>query len=310
MRTLTLPGTSIAAPAVISGMMRIQDLSDEKIRSLYDAARESGVNFFDHADIYGDPTHACEARFGDALHLSPAERETIMIQTKTGIVKDGPYFDFSYEHITESVNESLAALHTGYIDILLLHRPDILVEPEEVARAFSDLEAAGKVRAFGVSNHTPGQIKLLKKFVKQPIIVNQLQLSPTHAGMIAQGASMNMPRLNQSISFDLGVLDYCRLNDVMIQAWSPFQIDLNKGTYFDNPDFPELNEAINSIANSYGVKSETIVTAWILRHPANMQVIAGTTNPDRLRAIAAGADIALTRPEWYQIYRAAGYVVP
>lgn len=310
MKTFTLPGTSLTVPSVISGMMRVQDLSDAKVRDLYETARECGIDFFDHADIYGTPIHACEARFAEALRLSPAERSEITIQTKAGIVPSGPYFDFSYDHIIESVNGSLEALNTDYIDILLLHRPDILVEPEEVARAFSELEAAGKVRNFGVSNQTPGQIELLKRFVKQPLIVNQLQFSPTHAEMMAQGAAMNMPRLNQSASYDLGILDYCRLNDVTIQAWSPFQSDLGKGTYFENPDYPELNEVLNKLANSHGVKSETIATAWILRHPANMQVIAGTMNPDRLRAIAAGADINLTRAEWYQIYRAAGYTVP
>lgn len=310
MKSFTLPGTSLTAPAVINGVMRIQDKTDAQVRAIYDTARESGINFFDHADIYGDTTHGCETRFAEALQLSASERAEITIQTKAGIVKDGPYFDFSYEHIMESVNASLAALQTDYIDILLLHRPDALVEPEEVASAFSELEAAGKVRYFGVSNQTPGQMELLKKYVKQPLIVNQLQLSPTHAEMIAQGASMNMPRLAQSASYDVGVLDYCRLNDVTIQAWSPFQSDLGKGTFLENPDYPELNAVIEKIANSYGVKSETIVSAWILRHPANMQLVAGTTSPDRLRAIAAGADIRLTRPEWYEIYRAAGYVVP
>ncbi|MGO1594932.1 MAG: aldo/keto reductase [Ancrocorticia sp.] len=310
MKTFTLPGTSLTVPAVVSGVMRIQDKSDAEVRALYDAARESGIDFFDHADIYGDPMFACEARFAEALRLSAAERAEITIQTKAGIVKEGPYFDFSYEHILESVDGSLAALKTDYIDILLLHRPDALVEPEEVARAFTDLEAAGKVRNFGVSNHTPGQIELLKKFVKQPLVANQLQLAPTHAGMIAQGAAMNMPAIDQSITRDLGILDYSRLHDMTVQAWSPFQAPSKKGMFLSNPEFPELNAVINDLAGSYGAAPEGIVAAWILRHPASMQVVAGTTNPDRLRAIAAGADITLTRPEWYAIYRAAGYIVP
>jgi predicted oxidoreductase len=233
-----------------------------------------------------------------------------VLQTKVGIVKDGPYFDFSYDHIIEAVDGSLAALRTDYLDILLLHRPDALVEPEEVARAFDDLAAAGKVRHFGVSNHTPAQIELLKRYVTQPLVANQVQLSITHAPMIAQGLAMNMVGLDQSISRDFGILDYCRLHDITIQAWSPFQAGFFTGVFLGNPDYPELNAVIDRLAAAYDVPVEAIATAWLTRHPAQLQVVLGTTSPARVTAAAKGADVVLTRPEWYELSRAAGHVIP
>jgi predicted oxidoreductase len=309
MKTFTLPHTDIAVPAVITGMMRIDDKSDAEVRALFDASLAAGIDFFDHADVYGGD-HGCERRFADALQLTPSQRSEITLQTKAGIAPSGPYFDFSYEHLIEAVEGSLEALRTDYVDILLLHRPDALVEPEEVARAFDELEAAGKVLAFGVSNHTPAQIELLKKYVSQPLVANQLQLSITHAPIIAQGVAMNMAALEQSVSRDLGVLDYCRLHDITVQAWSPFQAGFFTGVFLGNPDYPELNSVIDRLASSYDVPAEAIATAWITRHPAQMQVVLGTTTPARVTAAAKGADVALTRPEWYELYRAAGYLVP
>ncbi len=311
MKTFTLPGTDLVVPAVISGVMRIQEKSDAEVRALFEAAIAAGINFFDHADIYGDAAaHGCETRFAQALQLTPAQRAEIVLQTKAGIVKDGPYFDFSYDHIVETVNGSLAALGTDYIDILLLHRPDALAEPEEVARAFDDLATAGKVRHFGVSNHTPGQIELLKRYVSQPLVANQVQLSITHAPIIAQGVAMNMVGLEQSISRDLGVLDYCRLHDITLQAWSPFQAGFFNGVFLGNPEYLELNAVIDRLAAAYDVAPEAIATAWLTRHPAQLQVVLGTTSPARLTAAARGADVVLTRPEWYELYRAAGHLVP
>jgi predicted oxidoreductase len=309
MKTFTLPHTDIAVPAVITGMMRIDDKSDAEVRALFDASLAAGIDFFDHADVYGGD-HGCERRFADALQLTPSQRSEITLQTKAGIAPSGPYFDFSYEHLIEAVEGSLEALRTDYVDILLLHRPDALVEPEEVARAFDELEAAGKVLAFGVSNHTPAQIELLKKYVSQPLVANQLQLSITHAPIIAQGVAMNMAALEQSVSRDLGVLDYCRLHDITVQAWSPFQAGFFTGVFLGNPDYPELNSVIDRLASSYDVPAEASATAWITRHPAQMQVVLGTTTPERVTASAKGADIELTRPEWYELYRAAGYLVP
>ena len=310
MKTFVLPGTELRVPAVVTGVMRIQDKSDAEVRALYDASLDVGINFFDHADIYGSSVHGCERRFAEALQLSPSQRAEIILQSKAGIVTDGPYFDFSHDHLIEAVHGSLTALGTDYLDILLLHRPDALVEPEEVARAFDELESAGKVRAFGVSNHTPAQIELLKRYVRQPLVANQLQLSITHAPIVAQGVAMNMADLDQSISRDLGVLDYCRLHDITVQAWSPFQAGFFTGVFLGSPDYPDLNRVIDRLCGKYDVPAEAIATAWITRHPAQLQVVLGTTSPQRLGAAALGAEVPLTRPEWYELYRAAGHVVP
>ncbi|GAA2153672.1 MULTISPECIES: aldo/keto reductase [Glycomyces] len=310
MKTFTMPGTDITAPNVVLGLMRIQEKTDEEVRTLLKTATDAGITFLDHADLYGSGRHGCERRFAEAMKLTPSERERLVIQTKTGIMHPGPYFDFSYEHITESVDESLAALDTDYIDILLLHRPDALVEPEEVARAFDDLAAAGKVRAFGVSNHTAGQMDLLRKYVNQPIVANQLQLSITHAPLIAQGIAANMQGLDQSVARDDGIVDYCRLHDITIQAWSPFQAGFFTGPFIGSERYPELNAVIDRLAAKYDVPPIAIAVAWITRHPAQMQVVIGTTNPERVAASALGSDIPLTRPEWYELVRAAGYTVP
>ncbi|SDG63104.1 aldo/keto reductase [Microbacterium pygmaeum] len=309
MKTISLGGTPV--PNVVLGLMRIADKSDDEIRTLVRTARDSGIDFFDHADVYGGALHVCESRFAEALQLSASERGGITIQTKAGIVGDGPYFDFSYEHLIESVEGSLRALRTDYIDILLLHRPDALVEPAEVARAFDELEASGKVRAFGVSNHTPRQIDLLGTAVSQPLVANQLQLSITHAPIIAQGVAGNMAGLEQSLTIDGGgILDYCRIHGITVQAWSPFQSGFFTGTFLGSAEHPELNEVIDRLAEKYDVPPIAIATAWITRHPADMQVVLGTTTPERVAGAALGSDIPLTRPEWYELFRTAGYRVP
>ncbi|MBB1484195.1 aldo/keto reductase [Tessaracoccus sp. MC1865] len=311
MKTHRLGTTDLEVPAVVTGVMRIQDKTDDEIRALYTASREAGINFFDHADIYGSaPYHGCEKRFAEALQLSAAERGEIILQTKAGINKDGPFFDFSYEHLVRQIDNSLRALDTDYLDVFLLHRPDALVEPEEVARALDDAVTAGKVRHVGVSNHTPNQIELLKRYVRQPLVANQLQLSITHAPIVAQGVAANMVDVKQSVSLDLGILDYCRLHDITVQAWSPFQAAFFNGVFLGNADYPELNAVIDWLAAKYGVAPEGIATAWITRHPASIQVVLGTTTPERVTKAAAGADVELSRPEWYELFRAAGYLVP
>jgi predicted oxidoreductase len=309
MKTLSLPGVDLPASNIILGLMRIQELSDDEIRDLVAAARDSGINFFDHADIYGSSRHGCETRFGEAVTFSGSEREQVYIQSKVGI-RDG-YFDFSKEHLLSSVDESLTALNTDYLDILLLHRPDTLMEPEEVAEAFDQLESAGKVRHFGVSNQTPGQIELLKRSVTQPLLVNQVQLSITHAPLIAQGIGINMAALDQSIDRDNGLLDYSRLNGMTLQAWSPFQKGFFDGVFVgDRENLPELNDLLDTLAAKYDVTPTGIAVAWITRHPANIQVVLGTTKPERVRESAAGSEIPLTREEWYGLFRAAGHTVP
>ncbi|MEW2513608.1 aldo/keto reductase [Streptomyces sp. NPDC046870] len=309
MKMISFPQTQIRASNVVLGLMRIADLSDDDIRALYGSARDAGINAFDHADIYGPTRHACEARFGQAVKLSAAERESIVIQSKVGI-RPG-FFDFSKEHIVRSVDESLAALRTEYLDVLLLHRPDTLVEPEEVAAAFDELHSAGKVVNFGVSNHTPGQIELLKTAVRQPLVANQVQLSITHCPMIASGIAANMAGLGQSVDRDNGLLDYSRLRGMTLQAWSPFQKGFFDGVFIgDLENYAELNAALDELAAKYEVTPTGIAVAWITRHPANMQVVLGTTNPARVAESAAGSELPLTREEWYRLFRAAGHIVP
>ena len=310
MRSVTL-AEGISASNVVLGLMRIDGKSDDEVRTLVRTARDAGIDMVDHADVYGDTLHGCERRWAEAMQLTASERDAWTIQTKAGIVGDGPYFDFSYEHLVESVNGSLEALGTDRIDVLLLHRPDALVEPDEVARAFDELESAGKVRAFGISNHTPAQIELLKRSVRQPLVANQLQLSITHAPLVAQGVAANMAGLEQSVVLDGGgLLDYCRLHEITVQAWSPFQAGFFTGPFLGNEHYPELNAVIDRLAAQYDVPAIAIATAWITRHPAGMQVVLGTTTPERVQGAALGSDLPLTRAEWYELFRAAGYRVP
>jgi len=309
MKTMTLPHTSLETSNIILGLMRISSMSDDDIRTLVGAARDAGISFFDHADVYGSEPHDCERRFGQAVTLSAEDRAAVTIQSKVGI-RSG-FWDFSTEHILESVDESLTALNTDYLDILLLHRPDALVEPDEVAAAFDSLQASGKVRNFGVSNHMPMQIELLKSSVTQPLIVNQVQLSITHAPLIAAGVAANMAGLDQSLDRDNGLLDYSRLNDMVVQAWSPFQKGFFDGVFLgDRAAYGPLNEVIDSLADSYDVPAAAIAVAWITRHPAHMQVVLGTTSVAHLRDSAAGSDVPLTREEWYRLFTAAGHTLP
>lgn len=309
MKSFELSTTGLTVSSVILGLMRIKTMSDNEIRTLYAAARDAGINMIDHADIYGGERHFCEKRFGDAVTLSPSEREGLVIQTKTGIRKG--FFDFSKEHILKSVDESLAALRTDYIDVLLLHRPDTLVEPEEVAEAFRTLERAGKVKHFGVSNFTPGQIELLKTAVTEPLVANQVQLSITHANLFAQGIAANINGLEQSVSRDNDLLNYARINKVTLQAWSPFQKGWFDGVFLgDREHYGPLNDAIDEIAAKHGVTPTGIAVAWITRHPANIQVVLGTTRPERVRESAAGSDVTLSREDWYRLFTAAGHKLP
>jgi predicted oxidoreductase len=293
------------ASEISLGCMRIAELGNPAIATLIHTALDAGINFFDHADIYGGGQS--EAKFAEALGMNSSLRERMIIQTKCGIRKGS--FDFSKEHILEAVDGSLQRLKTDYVDVLLLHRPDALVEPEEVAEAFTQLQDAGKVKYFGVSNQNPMQIELLKKFVKQPLNINQLQMSITNTGMIDAGINVNMT-VNAGIDRDGSILDYCRLNDITIQPWSPFLYGFFEGVFLDNPKFPELNQKINEIAAAYGVTNSAIAIAWLLRHPAHMQPIVGTTNPKRLTDICKASDVKLTRQEWYAIYLAAGNKLP
>lgn len=306
MKQLKLGGV-LEAPQVALGCMRITGLSLTEAQKLIGTAMEQGVNFFDHADIYAGGES--ERFFAQAAGMNEDMREKMILQTKCSI-RPGVCFDFSKDYIVKSVDESLKRLHTDYVDTLLLHRPDTLMEPEEVAEAFTLLKASGKVRHFGVSNQNPYQIELLNKYCEDRMIINQLQLSITNCGMIDAGLNVNMTN-EAGLVRDGGVLEYCRLKDISIQAWSPFQYGFFEGVFLGNTEkYPELNCVIDRIAGKYGVTNSAIAVAWISRHPAKIQTIVGTTNVNRLLEICASSEVELTREEWYEIYMAAGKQLP
>ena len=294
-------------PVVAVGCMRINGMERGAASRLIGTALEHGANFFDHADIYG--AGRSEEVFADAVGMTSSVREGLILQSKCGIRPDLQTFDFSREHILASVDGILKRLRTEYLDVLLLHRPDALVDPDEVAAAFDPLEREGKVRHFGVSNQNPRQIELLKKSVRQPLVANQLQLSITNATMITAGFNVNMEN-DAAVNRDGGVLDYCRLHDITVQPWSPFQFGFFEGVFLDHPKFPELNATLAGIAERYGVNTTTVAMAWLLRHPAHMQPVTGTTNLERLGDCVRAADVHLTREEWYAILLAAGNTLP
>lgn len=306
MKEIAFGTTGKKLPAIVVGCMRLSGKSREEMERFLHTSVEQGAYFFDHADIYGGGQS--EAIFGEALKSSTSiKREELFIQSKCGI-RNG-FFDSSKEHIIEAVDGSLKRLQTDYLDALLIHRSDALVEPEEVAEAFEELYAKRKVRYFGVSNHKPMQIELLKKYVKQPLVANQLQFSIPVSNMVANGLEVNMTS-DGAPDRDGSVLDYSRLHDMTIQAWSPYQMPNWQGCFIDSDKYPELNKEMQVLAEKYGVSKTAIATAWILRHPAGMQVVTGTASEERLTEIIDACKIQLSREEWYRLYLAAGHILP
>lgn len=293
-------------PAIAVGCMRLISLDEKNAAKFVAGAAENALNFFDHADIYGKGE--CESLFSKACKAAGVKRENIYIQSKCGIVR-GKMYDFSKEHILASVDGILSRLQTDYLDVLLLHRPDALMEPDEVGEAFEILYQNGKVRNFGVSNMKPMQIELLQSGLKQKIAVNQIQFSPVHSGAIRGGFEFNM-LTDGAADRDGSILEYCRLKGITPQAWSPFQHGFIKGTYIDNPDYAELNATLKEIGSNYGISPSATVASWISRHPAGIQTVTGTTNLKRLLDIKKGLDVNLSREEWYKIYKAAGNILP
>ncbi|WP_322175485.1 aldo/keto reductase [Acutalibacter caecimuris] len=295
----------LQAPAIGVGCMRIASMEPAALSRYMHTAIECGANFFDHADIYGGG--GSETVFGQVLAQEPGLREKVILQSKCGIRKG--MYDFSKEHILQSVDGILGRLKTDRLDLLLLHRPDALMEPEEVAEAFARLEASGKVARFGVSNFNARQMELLQAGVKQKLVANQLQFGLMWTRLIDHALCTNTA-FPHSADLDGEVLDYCRLKGVTIQAWSPFQYGFFEGVFLDNEKFPELNAKLAELGEKYGASKQAMAAAWILRHPARMQVICGTTNPQRLADIATACEVQLTREDWYALYLAAGNQLP
>ena len=300
-----LGSSNLSVSRIGLGCMRMAALEPSDAARVLETALEKGINFFDHADIYGGGQS--EVRFAQAVKELGLDREKLVIQSKCGIRKG--FFDFSKEHILDSVDGILSRMDIDYLDLLALHRPDALMEAEEVAEAFRALKESGKVRHFGVSNQNRYQMELLQSYLDEPLMVNQLQLSPAHTPMIDAGFHVNM-KDDPATMRDGGILEYCQLKSVTPQAWSPFLINLQEGIFANHPAYEELNQTIQHYADDYGVAAEAIVVAWILRHPAKIQTIVGSMNPDRLTKIAQAFDVQLTREQWYHIYRSTGNVLP
>ena len=308
MRYITLGQDDKELSKIVLGMMRIKDKSVKEVEELVETALSVGINAFDLADIYG--RGHCEELLGLVLKNRPDLREKMWIQSKCGIrIEEFTYFDFSKDYIIKSVDGILQRLKIDHLDSLLLHRPDALMESDQVAEAFDLLYKQGKVRDFGVSNQNPMMMELLKKDVKQPLAVNQLQLSAAFTPGFESGFHVNMED-SQAAMRDGSIFEYCKLHDVVIQAWSVLQFGYFKGNFVGNEKFQALNQVLDRLAIKYGVTSSTIAISWILRYPAKMQAVVGTTNPKHLREVSQAANFSLTRKEWYEIYLAAGNNLP
>ena len=308
MRYITLGQDDKELSEIVLGMMRIEDKSVKEVEELVETALSVGINAFDLADIYG--RGRCEELLGLVLKNRPDLREKMWIQSKCGIrIEEFTYFDFSKDYIIKSVDGILQRLKIDNLDSLLLHRPDALMESDQVAEAFDLLYKQGKVRDFGVSNQNPMMMELLKKDVKQPLTVNQLQLSAAFTPGFESGFHVNMEDSQAAIR-DGSIFEYCKLHDVVIQAWSVLQFGYFKGNFVGNEKFQALNQVLDRLAIKYGVTSSTIAISWILRYPAKMQAVVGTTNPKHLREVSQAANFSLTRKEWYEIYLAAGNNLP
>lgn len=306
MQTKIILGKSgLTVPRMAVGCMRLLQRGEENARKLIELSLERGFNFFDHADIYGGG--GCEELFAKVYPMTPENREKIILQSKCGITPEG--FNFSKEHILSSVEGILRRLHTDYLDVLLLHRPDTLMEPEEVAEAFAILHEKGMVRHFGVSNQNPMQMRLLQKYLDQPLVADQLQFGLAHTKIIDSGLNVNMID-DPAVVRDGGVLEYCRLEEITIQPWSPFQVGYFEGVFFGKEQYAPLEKKLGEIAEKYDVTPTTIAMAWILRHPAKMMPVTGTTDLARLAQCFDAVQVDLTRAEWYALYQAAGNRLP
>ena len=303
---IPLGKSNLNVSAISLGCMRMSGLSIPDAAEVIETALESGITFFDHADIYG--AGKAEEVFAGALSELKLDREKIHLQSKCGIVRAG-YFDFSKAHILDSVEGILKRLKTDYLDSLLLHRPDALMEPPEIAEAFSELKAAGKVRHFGVSNQNPSQMAFLQSALDMPLVANQLQFSIAHTPMIDHGLNVNMAD-EPAVDRDNGILDYCQLHKITVQPWSPLQAGFFGGVFLQHPDYSELNDVLSRIASEKGVTDSAVAIAWLLRHPAGMQPVLGSMNPQRIREMSKACGVELTRPEWYELYRAAENRLP
>ncbi len=302
-----ISGTDLMVSRIVYGCMTLPVDPRAALNALR-AALDCGITMFDHADVY--QRGAAEAMFAAIWRDEPGLRQRIVLQSKCGIrqagdptAQDPKRYDLSREHILRAVEGSLQRLATDYLDILVLHRPDALVEPDEVAEAFTRLTAAGKVRYFGVSNHNGAQIELLRRAIGAPLIVNQLQFSVLHSHLVNAGIITNQNDPPHAVRGD-GTLEYCRAHDITIQAWSPLARGQVSGHLPADADERTRRTAalVAELAAQHRVAPEAIVLAWVLRHPARMQAVIGTTDPTRIAACVAALGVTLSREEWYRLF--------
>lgn len=317
MQTVKIGNTNWQTSNVALGIMRMGTLPVKKATIALQAAYEAGINFIDSADIYGNDPQlgrgSSEIHFGQAFKQSGLQRTDFYIQSKGGLYANAENkitrYDSSKEHLIKAVDGILQRMGIEYLDSFLIHRPDPLMDPEDIAEAFDQLQAAGKVRHFGVSNFNPQQIALLQSALSQRLLIDQVQFGIAHTGMIDFGLHTNMTD-TKSINHDGGIIEYARRKKMTLQTWSPFQYGTFAGTFINNPQFTKLNDCLGGLAKKYHVSKNAIAVAWILRHPARMQVLLGTMNPKHILDSAAGSDVTLTKQEWYDIYFAAGNDLP
>lgn len=311
MKYIPLGSDILSASEIALGCARMSTLDIQGAVNIISCALDEGINLFDHADAYGNGLS--EETFAAAYKKLGYSRDKVVLQSKCTIRNlDLPtqYYDHSKNHIINSVNESLQRLKTDYLDILLLHRPDPLTEPEEVAEAFDLLKRSGKVRYFGVSNHNRYQMQLLNSYLSEPLAVNQMQFNLTHTPMITAGMNVNMVT-DESVMRDAGTIEYCRLHHISLQAWAPFQYGLLKGNYLGNYEmYPELNKKLDELSDKYKVPVSAIAAAWILRHPAHFQVLVGSMTPSHLKDACKASGIEISKVEWFELYKAAGNPLP
>ena len=291
-----------------------------KAARVVNTAYDNGITFFDHADIYA--FGKSEMVFGEVLKQSPGLRDKLVIQSKCGQrLPDGwqrgdPIrADLSREHIVSSVEGSLKRLRTDRLDILLLHLPDALVEPQEVAQAFDELSSSGKVRYFGVSNHTAAHIQKLQKSVRQPIVANQIHLGLAHAFAFTDGMEFTLQMANGATAdrgymgiAGTGTMDYCCVHDIQLQAWSPLRSALLNPAANSSPELTRTAQLLVDLAQQKQTTASVIALAWLLRHPAGIVPIMGAGNPDHIIENCAADGVKLSREEWYDLLAAAAPV--
>ena len=310
MRYIEFGEQKAKASEVMIGLMRIKEMSVLEVTELIEAALDEGINALDIADVYGRGT--CETILGEVFAANPGLRDRVFLQSKVGIRKepDGfTWYDFSKEHIIEAVDAGLARMGVDHVDSMLLHRPDVLMEPDEVGEALETLKDQGKVLDWGVSNLNPAMLGRLERCVPVKLATNQVQLSCAFTPAFNGAFNVNMEN-DAAIMRDGGIFEYCEDRDMVIQAWSTMQYGYFEGVFLGSPKYPELNAKLEELAEKYDVTPMAVALAWVLRYPAKMQAVIGTTKPSRVREAARACDFELTRKEWYEIYCSAGNVLP